>query len=89
MKDETIRAGDLVVVVRSVPCCGALDDIGQIFIAGDLYFGPAFCSSCHKEAPGEYVKVPDRFMAVKHLSRLKKIHPPSIETEAEREAQTT
>lgn len=45
MSDETIRKGDLCVVILPMPCCGNTDSLGMTFTANsgeevrDLYYG--------------------------------------------------
>jgi hypothetical protein len=47
MSDETIRKGDLVQVVRPMPCCGLTTYIGWIFTAhSDEVLRAAVCANC-------------------------------------------
>lgn len=47
MSDETIRKGDLVQVVRPMPCCGLPTYIGRIFTAhSDEVLRDVVCAAC-------------------------------------------
>ncbi len=93
MRDETIRAGDLVMIVRAMPCCGALTGVeGAPFVVTRvirIYFNTR-CVSCRHlflgdglAAMGSAINRPIR------LERLQKINPPAIKQSTERETELT
>ena len=47
MSDETIREGDLVVIVKPVQCCGSQDNLGQIFTVQRIFMSKQNrCRAC-------------------------------------------
>jgi hypothetical protein len=80
VKDETIRPGDLVMVVRGAECCGKSDKLGSTYTV--LRIEPRdygqecnFCDSLLGDAQLAIGYTRNTGFA---LSRLKKIHPPEL-----------
>jgi hypothetical protein len=84
---NTIREGDLVMVIKPSPCCG-MGKLGNVFIAGPIRpssKGGILCYYCRKIMPPEIVVVcPTYGGKVAALTRLKKINPPAEPSHTER-----
>ena len=80
MKDETIRPGDLVMVVRGLPCCGKGMDFGATYIvSGIVREINVNCRFCGHDFGEHYVAVSDHWQGTGiSVKRLKKIHPPEL-----------
>ena len=88
-RDETIRPGDLVMVVRPRLCCGNTEGIGKIYVAQDVGKRLLVCGSC-KSRGWEIIATFNSTATFGALpSRLKKIHPPSIDDAVERTEELT
>ena len=89
MSDETIRAGDLVAVVR--PCCPNYSGGIWIYTVAKVWHRSwrHRCAHCGNTTPaGNYAAETSTEMGVP-VAWLKKIHPPEIpETTDEREEMT-
>lgn len=81
-----IKKGDLVMIVRAAPCCGANKSVGAVFIAGEdaphVLGHCGACGSIHDE--GRAVWGYKHFGAP--VSRLTKIDPPPIHEQIIEEA---
>ena len=81
VKDETIRVGDLVMVVRFDDCCEQ-GNLGTTYTVKKIEREPAnkySCRVCLRKIPHDrdiYFYSDDRGFA---YSRLKKIHPPELD----------
>ena len=84
MTNETIRPGDLVMVVRPTPCCAGTRSIGKIFSVKAIRNGKGRCSQCKLELG--IVQIAD-FENGKagNLSTLKKLNPPAKQETTEKE----
>ena len=78
-----IKAGDLVMVAKAMPCCGANFKIGYPFTVKEIYFKKyGECGHCGH-------KIPNSFAALDYsgwpfsMDRLIKINPPSIDESTE------
>lgn len=85
MKMSEIKVGDLVMVVRPKPCCGLASSMGLVAIAEKpkSHFGGLRCHSCgfiDRDFTNYY------FLAkgYAHVSRLKKIAPPTLDESLDR-----
>jgi hypothetical protein len=81
-----IKEGDLVVVVKPMPCCGGTRMLGYTFMAGRIRLSSenAFCGTCkHVDGSKLVTEIPDG--RVIRLSLLKKIPPLSELEGKERE----
>ena len=88
MKDETIRVGDLVMVVRGLPCCGKGVKFGATYTVSKIVLETkVHCNYCGHKYAEVNVAVSEHFGGRGvMLSRLKKIHPPELpETVDERQ----
>jgi hypothetical protein len=48
-----IRAGDLVMVVRGMTCCGGdTESLGKTFVVSDIYSFQGFCMDCDAPQSG-------------------------------------
>lgn len=81
--DDIIRKGDLVCVVRD--CCGKR--LGQIFIVEQIVLRDSLCGFCKAIYDNTYFAGYGK--RGRPLSWLKKINPPAIEIETERETEIT
>lgn len=80
MTNETIRPGDLVMVVRPTVCCWNSSAVGKIFTVREISEGMGICVWCLHKANKKQAHTGNGNTAY-ILSRLKKINPPSkIET---------
>lgn len=82
---NSIKPGDLVMVVRPRPCCGIASRMGLIGVAeiakpiGDQTWCPS-CSFVDKNLANYFFIAPHGYC---HISRLKKIDPPALADEVE------
>lgn len=85
MKDETIRTGDLVMVIKGLPCGCSSPLPGLIFTA--LGFADSSrCSKCSELFIETSVYIGGKIKGRKRgiaLSRLKKINPPAVDETVE------
>ena len=75
---ERIESGDLVLVVKAMPCCGWDADVGRIEVTTSCFIGRALCCHCQVWATGRFwsiedPKLPDMFGYLEEC--LKKIKP--------------
>jgi hypothetical protein len=75
-----IRVGDLVAVVKSLPCCGANSNWRRFFTVLAIQEGFGFCIACGGFLEGKYAVMEEtsrtgRGHAKILLSRLKRIDP--------------
>lgn len=70
----SIKAGDLVMVVRPSPCCGNSAEVGRIFMARRISSGPGYCKHCGDVRIVSYA-APRLTGGAIEFSRLKKIDP--------------
>ena len=82
--DKPISVGDLVQVIRPAPCCGADDNIGDIFVVDHIFTGRTWCWNCDQaeEVPCAFVSGEENADGFQ-LQILKRI-PPLSELEGER-----
>lgn len=75
--DNEIRVGDLVMVVRPMPCCGDARDVGICFRVEEItkaYDG--WCVNCGSGHPNDCATDPTT--TYEHpIKTLKKINPPA------------
>jgi hypothetical protein len=85
---EQIQAGDLVVVVAPLECCGKVETLGHIFTVESVELMPTCCKNCgardDKNVRAKYT-IPGGVRGFYLLSRLKKIDPPAIPETIEHE----
>lgn len=74
MKDDVIRPGDLVMIIKPSTCCGSSKRLGKVFTAGEVSGGAWRCSGCGAWDDSVTVNHPPNDWV--ELSRLKKINPP-------------
>ena len=81
-----IKAGDLVMVVRPAPCCGATDLIGLAHavlnvmrpMGGDVFE----CNACGNESTSAHAELlADRWIAVQQLIRIDPLPEPETVVE--------
>lgn len=83
--DNPISVGDLVMVVRSTPCCKNDTRIGEIFVFQPHRKDIAWCGFCGAQVIDDYTRVnADRLIQVNRLKRI----PPMGELEGERTDET-
>jgi hypothetical protein len=82
-----IKAGDLVMVVRGAPCCGATKFLGMPFKVFDVRTKEAQCNICGKGGIWPIVCV-DKTYAF-HMSEVIKIDPPAPPESIERKKELT
>lgn len=72
---ENIKVGDLVMVVRPMPCCGGMKGVGKIFVVEDIEEGIGQCEEFFIQAFSldALQKGTDIWWPIKAL---KKIDPP-------------
>ena len=79
---EEINVGDLVMMVKPLPCCGDASFIGNIYTVTGFH-DAGVCAECG------IVRTPCAFLdneyKVQPVSALKKINPPPIKESIERE----
>lgn len=74
--ERPIQVGDLVVVVRPTPCCGATDELGLTFTVAEIVRMPTLCPRS--------MRLGSDVMAFGHpggpiyASTLKRIDPPPV-----------
>ena len=80
---EPIKVGDLVMVIKTAPCCGRTDTLGLTFHVTAIDTKPGACTQCVTTRPAGTVvaATPDTHRI--HLYRLKRI-PPLAELEGGR-----
>lgn len=71
----SIKAGDLVMVVKPSPCCGSVDDVGRIFTVEIVELYEGVCTSCNFAS--ESTDAIDGNDLGFPLGCLKKIDPPA------------
>lgn len=76
--DKPIRVGDLVMIVKSQPCCNLAGSVGLIFTVLKIGKERTYCSACSKISFDIMVYGEDDIPCF--LSRVKKI-PPLSETD--------
>ena len=73
-----IKKGDLVMVVRGVPCCGRTDKLGSVFVVLEGRVTPnVTCAYCGASLPHGDVSVMCNDGHARQRYRLKKIDPPA------------
>lgn len=78
MKDNTIRVGDLVMIVRPTPCCGTEDVIGpRIFIVSHVETTSTHCAHCLHDKGVQTIVYGNGVYPADRL-RLIRIDPPAI-----------
>ena len=75
MTNETIRPGDLVMVVKPTVCCGNSSAVGKIFTVREISEGVGICVWCLRKANKKQAPTGSGNTAY-ILSRLKKLNPP-------------
>jgi hypothetical protein len=83
MSDETIRVGDLVMVVKPKACCGSASCLGAIHRVTGFY-DSCVCVECERHDFDIKVALVDGKWDCRPLSVLKKINPPPVESDVER-----
>jgi hypothetical protein len=82
-----IEAGDLVMVVKPLPCCGLTGFIGHTYKAGHIQrYDRVHCSNCrtiHKDSVVVFEDGTPNFGFL--IGRLIKIDPPALLEKEERE----
>ena len=80
MRDNTIRAGDLVAVVEPTPCCGANIGTGVVYYVASVTHLRLRCSACGAVYPAHAAlsgrTASDGKPSARAISRLQKIHGP-------------
>jgi hypothetical protein len=81
MRDETIRIGDLVMVVKPTPCCGDASDIGTVFYVRWVGMSDGECLKCGHTPAEEPAadNTTDLDDGCYPFAMLKKINPPPLE----------
>lgn len=77
MRDNTIRKGDLVAVVRPTPCCGNSESVGMVYLVTGVTTGEAVCFHCHSLncAPVAFNgQIEDGYALAHPIACLQKIH---------------
>ncbi len=81
-----IKAGDLVMVVRGMKCCGTAKGVGHVFVVASVEVSASTCGHCGARSPERRVAFHPSG-AVADLCRLIRIDPPaqpeSVETDRE------
>lgn len=78
----TFKKGDLVMVVRPMPCCGVSgSSMGKVFRFIKEYKTTGFTSCCKRKWTGMIAEAAGRRVFLLNSSRLIKINPPSDDTE--------
>lgn len=78
----TFKKGDLVMVVRPTPCCGAAANLGSVFSVEATKYTRGrcvYCKKCDDETVLGVKGLDDGFLT--WASRLIKINPPADDTE--------
>ena len=78
----TIKAGDLVVVVKPTTCCGNSIEMGHIFRVSGVHFASGSCTKCAKYLGAVWYAAREGFNGGFLLPEIKKI-PPLDEPERE------
>ncbi len=92
---KKIQVGDLVMVVKSQPCCGALSRVGQVFRVKELNQNSFACLACgNVRSSGDLLartgkRNPDGAHDAVFVSRLIKIDPPALPESVETEKELT
>ena len=70
-----IKVGDLVMVIRPIPCCLRNDSGGKIFVVAEIRpVGCPWCPACNAHRPELHAISKDREFRIM-LSRLRRIDP--------------
>lgn len=82
---DSIKPGDLVMVVHPTPCCGNTSSIGA---TGIVELNPLWAIYAHCDACGDIDYDIESFRTIQgggyHISTLKKIDPPASADDVER-----
>lgn len=82
MSDE-IKVGDMVIVVRGMPCCGHTSALGNTFVVGSIHRASTLkkwiCKKCSAPVKDPIAAIPSggTWDDSRLLVLLKKIHPPT------------
>jgi hypothetical protein len=80
-----IKAGDLVMVVKPIHCCGGTASIGLVFVVQEVAIAGGKCGGCYVQHPPMPVAFINDWFRY-DLHRLIKIDPPALpSTEREKE----
>ncbi len=71
----SIKADDLVMVVRPAGCCGSISGIGRVFKVGRVCRQATYCIHCGHVENKDYAVFDNGYAA--DIFRLKKIDPPA------------
>lgn len=71
---ENIKAGDLVMVVRAMPCCGGIRQFGTVFRVTDVKSEWGYCTFCGHIKYATLASGDKSFF--REVVTLKKIDPP-------------
>lgn len=78
----TFKKGDLVMVVRPMPCCGVSgSSMGKVFRFVKEYEMTGITACCKREQTAMISEAEGRRLFLLHTSRLIKIDPPADDTE--------
>lgn len=85
MTNETIRPGDLVMVVRPTVCCGVGTSIGKVFSVKAIAKEDGVCKYCGRLLSLRLLAFTGNGRDAVLLSRLKKLNPPAKHQTTEKE----
>lgn len=78
----TFKKGDLVMVVRPMPCCGVSgSSMGKVFTFVKEYEITGITACCKRKNTAVIAEAAGRRVFRLHASRLIKINPPADDTE--------
>lgn len=83
-----IQAGDLVMLVRGMPCCGAAEKLGHVFVVSSVEVLASTCGTCGAKTPARLVAV-HQSGSVASFSRLIRIDPPALPESVETDREVT
>ena len=75
--DKPIEVGNLVIVVKGMPCCGYNKDLGHVFKVAWKGFADGDCGHCGDESPGWAVDDKAEGEDCIPVECLKRIDPPA------------
>lgn len=72
-----IKRGDLVMVVKAAPCCGASDSVGRVFTVADIVDEVGECNECGLVSASKLAVISYAERKAQDVYRLTKIDPPA------------
>ena len=85
-----IKVGDLVMVTKSMQCCGRSSYMGKVFIARSIELMTGWCPDCFTETTALCVDYNGGYLTTGFpMYRLIKIDPPALPEEITKDEEIT